>query len=97
MSKAFNSIEKNALIENLKNVLNQDKLHLIRILLNVKIAAKCGNYKSQFFSTDTKAPQENCASASDFTFYLAKSLETTIANDTPSLEKYNNMQSNYRK
>ena len=28
-------------------------------------------------------------------FYLAKSLETTIANDTPSLEEHNNIQSNY--
>ena len=97
MSKAFNSIEKNTLIENLKKVLNQDELHLIRILLDVKITAKCGNYKNRFFSTDTEAPQGNCASASDFTFYLAKSLETTIANDTPSLEKHNNMQSNYPK
>ena len=52
MSKAFDSIQRNTLIEDLKNVLNQDELHLIRILLDVKIAAKCGNYKSRFFSTD---------------------------------------------
>ena len=49
----------------------------------------------QFFSTDTGAPQGDCASASEFTFYLNKSLETTIANDTPSLEELNNIQSNY--
>ena len=83
-SKAFVSIQKNTLIEDLKNVLNQDELHLIRVLLDVKIAAKYGNYKSSFFSTDTGAPQGDCVSASEFTFYLAKSLETTIANDTPS-------------
>ena len=41
------------------------------------------------------APQEDFASASEFTFYLAKSLEATIANDTPSLEEQNNIQSNY--
>ena len=41
------------------------------------------------------APQGDLASASEFTFQLAKSLETTIANDTPSLEENNNMQSNY--
>ena len=95
MSKAFDSIQRNTLLEDLKNDLNQDELHLIRILLDVKIAAKCGNYKSRFFSTDTGAPQGDCASASEFTFYLVKSLETTIANDTPSLEEYNNIQSNY--
>ena len=68
----------------------------------MKIAAQCGNYKSRFFSTDTGAPQGDCASefseftsASEFTFYLAKSLEATIANDTPSLEEHNKIQSNY--
>ena len=80
MSKAFDSIQRNTLIEDLKNVLNQDELHLIRILLDVKIAAQCGNYKSRFFSTDTGAPQGDCASASEFAFYLAKSLEATIPN-----------------
>ena len=38
----------------------------------------------------TGAPQGDCSSASEFTFYLAKSLETTIANDTPSSEEHNN-------
>ena len=95
MSKAFNSIQRNTLIEELKNVLNQDELHLIRILLDVKIAAKCGNYKSLFFSMNTGVPQGVCASASEFTFYLAKSLEATIANETPSLEEHNNTQNNY--
>ena len=89
MSKAFDSMQRN-----LRTVLNQDELHLIRILLDVKIAAQCGNYKSRFFSTDTGAPQEDCASTSEFTFYLAKLLEATIANDTPSLEEHNNKQSN---
>ena len=82
MSKAFDSTQRNTLIEDLKNVLTQDELHLIRILLDVKIAAKCGNCKSQFFSTATGTPQGDCARASEFNFYLAKSLETTIANDT---------------
>ena len=61
----------------------------------MKIAAKCCNYKSRFFSTDTGAPYGDCAKSRKITFYLAKSLETTIANDTPSLEEHNNMQSNY--
>ena len=87
MSKAFDSKQRNTLIEDLKNVLNQDELHLIRFLLDVKIAAKCGNYKSQFFSTGTGALQGDCASASEF--------ETTIANDTSSLKEHNNIQSNY--
>ena len=46
MGKSFNSIQRNTLIEDLKNVLNQGELHLIQILLDVKIPAPCGNYKS---------------------------------------------------
>ena len=61
----------------------------------MKIAAKCGNYKSRFFSTDTGAPQGDCASASEFTFYLAKSLETAIANDIPAVEELNTIQIKY--
>ena len=95
MSKVLDSIQRNTLIEDLKNVLNQDELHLIRILLDLKIEAKFGNYKFQFFIKDTGAPQGDCVSAREFTFYLTKSLETTIANDTPSLEEHNNIQSNY--
>ena len=33
MSKAFDSTQRNTLIEDLKNVLNHDELHLVRILL----------------------------------------------------------------
>ena len=61
----------------------------------MKITAKYDNYKGQFFSTDTGAPQGDCASASEFTFYLAKSPELTIANDKPSLEEHSNIQCNY--
>ena len=64
-------------------------------MLDIKNAAKCGNYQSQFFSTDTEAPQGDCASANEFTFFLSKSVEATIANDTLSLEEHKNIQSNY--
>ena len=71
MSKAFDSIQRNTLIEDLKNVLNQDKLHLIQILHDVKMATKSGNYENIFFSRDTGAPQGDCAKAIEFAFYLS--------------------------
>ena len=43
-------------------------------------------------TTDTEAPQGDCVSASEFTFYQTKSLETSIVNDTPSLEEHNTIQ-----
>ena len=59
MSKAFDSIQGNTIIEDLKNVVT------------------------------TKASFS--ALTQEFTFYRAKSLETTIFNDTPSLQEQNNI------
>ena len=91
MGKALDSTRKNILVEDLKKALNQDELHLIRIMLDVKIVAKYGNRKSRFFSAETG----DCASATELSLYPVKSLETTIANETLSLEEHNTMQSNY--
>ena len=95
MSYVFNSIHRNTLIEDLETVLNQNELHFIHILLDEKTAVKCGNYKGWFLHNDTGAPQSDCASTSEFTFYLAKSLETTIATETPYIEEHNTIQSHY--
>ena len=77
MSKAFDSVHRATLIEDLRNKINIDELHLVQILLNVNLAAKCGEHISEYFQTDTGAPQGDCASANEFTYYLAKSLEQT--------------------
>ena len=42
----------------LKKVISEDELHLIKTLLNVKLAAKCENYISEYFPTDNGAPQQ---------------------------------------
>ena len=54
MSKAFDSIQRNTLIEDLKNA----PKNLIRILLDVKIVAKCGNYKVDFSARTKKHLKE---------------------------------------
>ena len=69
ISQAFDSIQRSTSTDNLKNVLNQDELYLIQILVDVKTAAECGNYKNLFFRADKKAPQEDYASAIEFTFF----------------------------
>ena len=55
MSKAFDSINRNILINDLKDIINIDELHLIKILLEVKLAVKCGNHTTEFFNTHTGA------------------------------------------
>ena len=91
MKKALNSIHINTIIEDLKNTLNQDELHLIWILLDLKILAKYSRNNSKFFNTNTRAPQGDCASPSEFTFYLIKLHETTNTINT-TLEDHNTIQ-----
>ena len=95
MSKAFDSLNRNILINDLKDIINIDELHLIKILLEVKLAVKCGNHTTEFFNSDTGAPQGDCASANQFTFYLAKSLQN-IDNQT-SLYEYGYHQISHEK
>ena len=45
------------------------------ILLDVKLAVKCGSTVGKFFETDTGGPQGDSSSAINFTFYLPKVLD----------------------
>lgn len=76
MSKAFDSIDRKSLITDLQMVLQPDELHLVYKLIQVELAVTVGNHTTTFFKTDTGAPQGDCMSANEFTFYLAKTLET---------------------
>ena len=77
MSKAFDSIDRDRkqLLEDLNEIIDKDELQIIQLLLNVKLSVRCGNELSEPFQTDTGAPQGDCCSATEFTFYLAKTLE----------------------
>ena len=75
MSKAFDNVKRKELIEDLRNLVNPDELHLINILLQAKFQVKCGNEVGEVFDTDTGVPQGDCLSANEFTLYLAKTLE----------------------
>ena len=75
MSIAFHSINRNQLIEDSQNTIESDELHIISTLLNVSLSIKCENTLSKLFKTDTGAPQGDCASILQFTYYLAKTLE----------------------
>ena len=80
MSKAFDSINRNQLIEDLRNTIETDELHIISTLLNVSLSVRCENTLSEVFETDTGAPQGDCASALQFTYHLAKTLEPARSN-----------------
>ena len=75
MSKAFDCIDRNKLLEDLSKILEKDELYLTKILLETELSVRCGRELSDPFKTDTGAPQGDCLSAIEFTYYLAKTLE----------------------
>ena len=75
MSKAFDTMERKTLIDDLEKILDPDETHLYCKLLDVKLAVKCGSTVGKFFETDTGGPQGDSSSAKNFTFYLAKALD----------------------
>ena len=92
MSKAFDTIERSTLIEDLKEILENDELHLIKMLLKdveyrVRLEGKIG----ESFLTNIGSPQGDGASALLFIIYLAISLkkykETRDDSQLPSFLK----------
>lgn len=76
MSKAFDTVRRHQLIEDLRTILSPAELHLIKILIeNVKLQVKIGSNLSKEFETKMGVPQGDCLSPILFTLYLAKALE----------------------
>ena len=74
MSKAFDTIQRKELINNLQQTINADEIYLIKKMLEVSLQVRCGDSLSDTFQTDTGTPQGDSASANIFTYCLAKSL-----------------------
>lgn len=82
MSKAFDTIKRGYLLNDLKEILNNDELHLITLLLddvfyNVKLEGRIG----ESFTTNIGSPQGDSASALFFITYLANSLKSLDVNN----------------
>ena len=75
MSKAFDTIKRETLFNDLKSVLNYDELQIVRILLqDVKYSIKLENQTGDPFLTNIGSPQGDGISALFFIIYLAISL-----------------------
>jgi len=81
MSKAFDSINRKVLLDHLRNTIYPDELRIVKKMLEVTVAVRCGQRISETFTTDTGALQVDCASANSFVYYLAKS----TTNKTPDM------------
>ena len=76
MSKAFDTVDRKTLLEDLKRIVNPDELHMIKILLDeVKLAVRVGKTTGELFQTNVGVPQGDCLSPILFILYLAKAPE----------------------
>ena len=76
MSRAFDTISRASVINNFKEILNPDKIHLVSLLIkDVKLQVKCDNHIGREFITNVGSPQGDCASPLIFIFELSKALE----------------------
>ena len=76
MSKAFDTVQRNRLFQNLIEFLNLDELHIIKIMLeDVRLQVRCGHTLGDTFITNIGVPQGDSLSPILFTLYLAQALK----------------------
>jgi len=74
MSKAFDTVKRDTLFEDLGDVVDKDELHMLSILIkDVELQVRCGQMLGDKFKTNIGVPQGDCLSPVLFTLYLAKS------------------------
>ena len=82
MSKAFDTIKRDILLDDLRGVLEDDELHMFYLLLkDVQFQVRVNSKTGEKFTTNIGSPQGDCASAVLFINYLAKSLQAKRENE----------------
>ena len=76
MSRAFDTVNRKMLMEDLRLILEADELHILRLLLeDVSLVVRCGSQYGENFITTIGTPQGDCLSPILFTLYLANALK----------------------
>ena len=85
MSKAFDTVKRKDMFEILKEVLDDDELHIIKLLVeNVTLQVKVGMKVGNDSKTNIGVPQEDCLSPILFIKYLAEALKPVQAIEHPA-------------
>ncbi len=89
MTKAFDTVDRGQLFEDLKEILEPDELHMIAILLkNVSLTVRIKKTLGEKFTTNVGVPQGDCLSPVLFTYYLAKALKEEEKDEIPIPEDH---------
>ena len=76
MSKAFDTVIRKTLLEDLRKILNPDELHIIKIFIEkVELSVRIGKTTGEPFTTNVGIPQGDSLSPVLFILYLAKAME----------------------
>ena len=85
MSKAFDTVDRNTLLNDLKKILKPDEIHLIKLLIDqVELSIRIVKTIGEPFKTNVGVPQSDCLSPILFILYLTKAMEFE-----PGLEEHN--------
>ena len=76
MSKAFDTVKRNNLMELLGTILAPDETHMKILLKDVKLSVRIEKEFGGKITTNIGVPQGDCLSPILFTFYLADALKT---------------------
>jgi len=83
MSKAFDNVSRENLINDLKEILQEDELHIVKLLITqVNLQVRNNNTTGEKFQTSKGIPQEDCLSPILFIYYLAETLKDNKENGT---------------
>ena len=74
MSSAFDTIDRHALLETLKIILEEDEMRMCHLLLSKTMKLRFGNHKEETFITNKGAPQGDAITGIFFTIAFEKAL-----------------------
>ena len=85
MSKAFDTVRRKMLLNDLKQILDADEYHMLSILiLDVRLKVRVGDCEGEEIITEVGIAQGDCSSAILFILYLAITLEREEPVVTPT-------------
>jgi len=98
MSKAFDNVSRENLMKDLKEILQDDELHMVKLLVTqVNLQVRNNNTIGEKFKTSKGIPQGDCLSPMLFIFYLEKTLKENNEEAILKDHTYNKIYNSERK